>query len=217
MDTYILPTLGDKAIASITVQELLSNFKPMILQDILPSLDKARIIVGQVFQYALSLGEVEHNTASDLKGLLPSSRVKKHFASLTAPSDVARLMKAIRAYQGSFVVRSALMFSAYTFQRPGEIRRAEWQEFDFTDNIWRLPAEKMKAKRQHLVPLSQQVVEILRQLRDLTGKGQYVFPAIGKSKAGAVPMSENTVTSSYSQKWCMRKRVSIKEAYSISG
>lgn len=195
LDSFILPDLRDRLMKSITVQDLQAVFKPLILRDILPSLDKARIIVGQVFQYALTISEVEHNVALDLKGLLPSSRTKKHFASLTAPADVARLMKAIQAYPGSFVVRCALLFSAYTFQRPGEIRKAEWLEFDFTEKVWRLPAEKMKAGRPHLVPLSRQVVELLQSLRPHTGEGQYVFPAIGKSKAGTVPMSENTVTS----------------------
>jgi integrase len=195
LDTYLLPQLGDKPTASITIQDLIGTFKPMILRDMLPSMDKARIIAGQVFQFALSLGEVTHNVALDLKGLLPSSRTKRHFASLTAPLDVARLMRAIDGYQGTLVVRAALLFSAYTFQRPGEIRRAEWREFDFSENLWRLPAEKMKARRQHVVPLARQVVALLEKLKPHTGRGQYLFPAIGKSKTGSVPMSENTVTS----------------------
>jgi integrase len=195
LDVYLLPRLGDKPITSITVQDLISTFKPMILQDKLPSMDKARIIAGQVLQFALSLGEVTHNVALDLKGLLPSSRTKRHFASLTVPSDVARLMRAIKEYQGTLIVRTALLFSAYTFQRPGEIRRAEWLEFDFAENLWRIPAAKMKARRQHVVPLSRQVVTLLQNLKPFTGTGQFVFPAIGKSLAGVVPMSENTITS----------------------
>jgi integrase len=195
LDAYLLPQLGDKPIALITVQDLIGTFRPMILQDILPSMDKARIIAGQVLQFALSLGEVTHNVGLDLKGLLPSSRTKRHFASLTVPSDVARLMCAIKGYQGTVVVRVALLFSAYTFQRPGEIRRAEWSEFDLTENLWRLPAEKMKARRKHVVPLSRQVIALLEYLRPHTGRGQYLFPAIGRSKAGIVPMSENTITS----------------------
>jgi integrase len=195
LDAYLLPRLADKAVASITVQDLIAVFKPMILQDILPSMDKARIIAGQVFQFALSLGEATHNVSLDLKGLLPSSRTKRHFASLTAPSDVARLMRAIKSYPGTALVRAALLFSAYTFQRPGEIRRAEWIEFDFAENLWRLPAEKMKARRQHVVPLARQVIALLQNLQQLTGEGPFVFPAIGKSKAGVVPMSENTITS----------------------
>jgi integrase len=195
LDTYLLPQLGKKSVTVITTQDLISTFKPMILQDILPSMDKARIIAGQVLQFALSIGEVTHNVALDLKGILPSSRTKRHFASLTAPSDVMRLMRAIKNYQGTLIVRIALLFSAYTFQRPGEIRRAEWTEFDFTENEWRLPAEKMKARRKHIVPLSHQVIDLLEDLRPHTGGGQYLFPAIGRSKAGTVPMSENTITS----------------------
>jgi integrase len=167
----------------------------MILQDILPSMDKARIIAGQVLQFAISLGEVTHNVALDLKGLLPSSRTKRHFASLTVPSDVARLMRAIKGYQGTLIVRTALLFSAYTFQRPGEIRRAEWSEFDWDENLWRIPEAKMKARRQHVVPLARQVMALLQNVKPLTGAGPFIFPAIGKSNAGVVPMSENTITS----------------------
>jgi integrase len=195
LDTYLLPQLGNKPANAITVQDLINAFKPMILQDILPSMDKARIIVGQVLQFALSLGEVTHNVALDLKGLLPSARTKRHFASLTVPSDVARLMRSIKGYQGTLVVRTALLFSAYTFQRPGEIRRAEWTEFDLNENLWRIPAAKMKARRQHVVPLARQVVALVENLRPLTGTGPFLFPAIGRSKAGTVPMSENTITS----------------------
>jgi integrase len=195
LDVYLLPQLRDKPVASITVHDLISTFKPMTLRNILPSLNKARIIAGQVLQFALSIGEVTHNVALDLKGLLPSSRTKRHFASLTVPADVARLMLSIKGYPGTLIVRAALLFSAYTFQRPGEIRRAEWTEFDFKENLWRIPAEKMKAGKQHLVPLSSQVVALLEDLKPHTGRGQYVFPAIGKSKKGTVPMSENTITS----------------------
>jgi integrase len=195
LDTYLLPRLGDKPIVSITVQDLISTFKPMILQDILPSMDKTRIIAGQVLQFAVALGEVTHNVALDLKGLLPSSRTKRHFASLTVPSDVARLMRAIKGYQGTLIVRIALLFSAYTFQRPGEIRRAEWSEFDWDGNLWRIPEAKMKARRQHVVPLARQVVALLQNVRPFTGAGQFIFSAIGKSNAGIIPMSENTITS----------------------
>jgi integrase len=195
LDAYLLPQLGDKPVISITTQDLISTFKPMILHDILPSMDKARIIAGQVLQFSLSLGEVTHNVALDLKGLLPPSRTKRHFASLTVPSDVTRLIRAIKGYQGTPVVRTALLFSAYTFQRPGEIRKAEWPEFDFNENLWRIPAAKMKARRKHVVPLAHQVVTLLQNLRPLTGTGQFIFPAIGRSKAGVVPMSENTITS----------------------
>jgi integrase len=88
------------------------------------------------------------------------------------------------------VVRSALRFSALTFQRPGEIRKAEWGEIDLDGAMWRLPSEKMKLRREHLVPLSRQVVEILREIQPLTGSGRYVFPG---NRSVDRPMSENTI------------------------
>jgi integrase len=97
------------------------------------------------------------------------------------------------AFSGSPVVRAALWFSAYTFQRPGEIRKAEWTEIDLDAAEWRIPAEKMKMREPHIVMLSRQAMEVLRGLQPLTGRGKYVFPSIRIAARGDIPMSENTI------------------------
>ena len=99
-------------------------------------------------------------------------------------------MTRIEAYNGSAVVKAALWFSIYTFQRPGEIRRAAWEEMDFDANLWRIPAERMKGKRPHVVPLSRQVLELLKQVTSWTSDSSFVFPTIKSKK---IPMSENTI------------------------
>ena len=110
-------------------------------------------------------------------------------ATLTKPADIARLMRGIDGYpQG--VVRYALQFSALVFCRPGEIRHAEWTEIDFDAAEWRIPAEKMKMKRAHIVPLARQVVELLTKLNPLTGRGRWLFPS---ARMDGRPMSENTI------------------------
>ena len=140
-------------------------------------------------RYAIVTGRAERDPAADLRGAL-SPHVKKHRPALTAPEAVGNLMHAIYHYQGSLVVRSALQMLAFTFCRSTEIRDAEWKEFDFEDKLWRIPAERMKMKRDHLVPLSGQAIAVLEKLRTYSGKGQYVFPSY---RSEAVPFGKTAL------------------------
>jgi integrase len=142
-----------------------------------------------VFRYAVATGRATRDISQDLRGAL-APPIGHHHGAITEPKQVAALIQAIKGYQGSPIVRAALRFSALTFQRPGEIRKAEWTEFDLDNAMWRIPGERMKMRRDHMVPLSRQALETLRELQPLTGAGQYVFP--GTRGAGR-PMSENTV------------------------
>jgi integrase len=99
-------------------------------------------------------------------------------------------MRAIAGYRGSFVTRCALRLAALTFVRPGELRQAEWNEIDFDNAVWRIGAHKMKSRVQHMVPLSPQAIDVLRELRPLTGAGKYLFPSV---RTTSRPMSENTI------------------------
>jgi integrase len=110
-------------------------------------------------------------------------------AALTEPPEFAGLLQAIENYKGTFVVKCALKIQAYTFVRPGELRHAEWEEIVFEAKEWRIPAEKMKIRQPHIVPLARQVMEILTELHALTGHGKYVFPGRSLSR----PLSENGV------------------------
>lgn len=127
-------------------------------------------------RYAIATGRAERDPAADLRGAL-KPYIKKHRPALTNPEKVGRLMHSIYYYTGSMVVRSALQLLALTFCRSGEIRFAEWREFDFDERLWRIPAERMKMRRDHLVPLSDQAVAILMKLREYSGANQYVFPS----------------------------------------
>ena len=115
---------------------------------------------------------------------------EKHHAALTKPDDVGALLRALDGYKGSFVVRCALRLAPLVFVRPGELRKAEWREFDLDGATWRIPPERMKMRREHIVPLSRQAVAILRELHPLTGAGRYVFPS---ARTTARPMSEVAV------------------------
>lgn len=113
-----------------------------------------------------------------------------HFASITDPAGIGALLRAIDGYEGTFVARSALRIAPLVFVRPGELRQAEWTEIDSENAEWRIPAERMKARVVHIVPLSTQAVAILRELQPLTGADRYVFPSL---RTSARPMSENTI------------------------
>jgi integrase len=124
-----------------------------------------------------------------LKGALPPTR-QRHHASITDPKKIGELLRAVDGYEGSLVTRCALQLASLTFVRPGELRHAEWAEIDLDKAEWRIPAEKMKMRTVHIVPLSNQALKVLNEIKPLTGQGSYVFPGVRTNRR---PMSENTV------------------------
>ena len=184
----VFPRLGDRHINDISPAEVLAVLRRVEARGALETAHRIKMICGQVFRYAVATSQADRDPAADLKGALPPVK-KTHMAALTKPEDFADLLKAIDVYQGTFVVKTALRLAAYTFARPGELRHAEWKEIDFDAAEWRIPAEKMKGRREHIVPLSAQAVAVLRDLHPLTGHGRYVFPGRSPSR----PMSENAV------------------------
>jgi len=146
---------------------------------------------GQIFRYAIATGRASRDPSGDLRGAL--QQVKgSHFAAVTEPKEVGPLLRAIYGYQGSVIIRCALRMAPLVFVRPGELRRAEWKEIDFETATWNIPAERMKMGVAHLVPLSKQVIEVLKELQPLTGRDRYLFPSPRSNKR---PMSDNAVLS----------------------
>ncbi len=148
-------------------------------------------ICGRIFRYAVGKGLATRDSSRDieLKDILPPEDVTHH-ASVTEPKAAGELMRAIDGFTGSFVTQCALRLAPLVFVRPGELRHAEWSEFDFKKAEWRIPAGKMKMKEQHIVPLSKQAVSVLHEIHALTGTGRYVFPG---ERTRSRPMSENTI------------------------
>jgi integrase len=183
------PVLGAKPIEEIKAMDLLTMLRRIESRGALETAHRVRTICGQVFRYAVATGRVERDPTADLKGALPPYK-KGHLAAITDPKEVIPLLRAIDGYQGSFVVKCALQLAPLVFVRPGELRQAEWSEFDFDTAEWNIPAERMKMKVAHLVPLSTQAVEILRELQTLTGNSRYLFPC---HRSFARPMSNNAI------------------------
>ena len=185
----IYPWLGARPIAEIKAMELLTALRRAEDRGAKETAKRALQCCGQVFRYAVATGRAERDITPDLKGAL-SSPIANHFPSITDPIKVGSLMRSIDAYIGGLIVKCALKIGALTFVRPGELRKAEWSEIDLDKVEWNIPAERMKMKLPHLVPLSTQAVSVLRELHPLTGHGKFVFPG---ERSHERPMSENSV------------------------
>ncbi|TPQ45477.1 integrase [Burkholderia ubonensis] len=182
LEKDVFPWLGGRAIAEIKAPEVLAVLRRVEARGALDTSHRVHQNCGQVFRYAVATGRAERDVSADLRGALPPAR-HTHFASVTEPEEVAGLLRALDGFQGTFVVQCALRLAPLLFVRPGELRTAEWAQFDLEKAQWRYTVSKTKT--EHLVPLARQAVEILRDLHALTGQRRYVFPGRDVSK----PMS----------------------------
>lgn len=189
LENNIFPWIGHKPIIEISSPELLAIIKRIEERGAIETAHRVLQNCGRVFRYAIVTGRAERNRAEDLKGaLLPVK--EKHFAAIIQPKEIAQLLRAIDGYEGYVVIKSALRLAPLLFVRPGELRQAEWSEFDLDKAEWNIPAEKMKMKQAHLVPLSKQAIEILKSMMPITGFRKYVFPSIRSPNR---PISNSTI------------------------
>ena len=186
LDKDVFPWLGGKPIAEITASELLTVLRRIENRGALDTAHRAHQNCGQVFRYAVATGRCERDPSGDLRGALAPAK-HEHFAAITEPLAVGELLRAIDGFQGTFIVQCALKLAPLFFVRPGELRKAEWQQFDLEKGEWRYFVTKTKS--EHLVPLSSQAVAILQELYPLTSTRKFVFPGRDPQK----PMSEAAV------------------------
>jgi integrase len=187
LEICVFPWMGSMPIAQIKAPDLLACLRRVEARGKLGTAHRALQVCGRVFRYAVATGRAERDPSGDLRGALPPKQ-EKHHASFTDPRSLAGLLRAIDAYDGSNVVRSALRLAPLVFVRPGELRAAEWKEFNLGAGEWRIGAERMKMRVQHIVPLSRQAVAILREMEPVTGAGRFVFPS---PRSDTRPLSDN--------------------------
>ena len=185
----IFPPLGAKPIHEITAPELLAALRHIEARGAVETAHRMLQACGQVFRYAIATGRAERDTAADLRGALRPVK-STSFASIKEPKAIGTLLRDIDAYGGNFIVQAALRMAPYVFVRPGELRKAEWAEFDLAGAEWRIPAAKMKMRQVHIVPLARQVLNILEDLRTYTGTGRFLFPSM---RANSSPISDMTL------------------------
>ena len=189
LETFIYPKLGEKLIAEIKAPELLAALRVIETKGRHETASRTKQRVGQVMRYAIATGRAERDITADLRGALAPVPTKNR-AAITDPGRVGELLRAIDGYQGEPATAAALKLAALTFVRPGELRAAEWREFDLDTAEWRIPGERMKMGEAHIVPLSAQAIEILSELHRLTGNGRFLFPSLRSRDRS---MSENTL------------------------
>jgi integrase len=186
---FAYPTLADRPVAEITARDLLVLLREIEGRGLHETARRLRSTCGMVFRYAIATGRAERDPSTDLRGALTSPQVN-HRATIVDPKSIGALLRAIDGFDGQSTTRAALRLAAYVFVRPGELRHAEWNEFDLDGAIWSIAAEKMKMRRPHRVPLARQPLTILRELQEITGNGRWLFPSI---RTFIRPISENTL------------------------
>jgi len=191
LDARLFPAIGNRPLKEITAPELLAALRIVEDKGLVETARRTRQVFSLVARYGVAIGTCDFDVSAALVGTL-RPHTPKPIAAFTKIEDIRRLIRAMKEYKGSMVVRTALWFSLYTLARPGEVRHAEWEEIDLEKATWSIPAEKMKRRQPHVVPLCRQAVELLEVLREKTGRGRYIFPS-ALSPKGTEPMSNNAI------------------------
>lgn len=193
-EKFAFPKVGSRPIASVTAPEFLAMLKAVEARGANETAHRLRSESGQVFRYAIATGRAGRDVTADLRGALAPVRVTHH-AAVTDPARVGELLRAIHKYRGHPVTEAALKLAPLLFVRPGELRLAEWADMKLEGSQpeYRIPAARMKMREQHVVPLSTQAVEILKDLQSYSGGARYVFPSV---RTFTRPISDNTINAS---------------------
>ena len=186
-ELYIFPWLGKKPISDITAPQFLEVIKRIEKQNKLETAHRTLQTAGQVFRYAVQKGAVSRDVTADLKGALPATTVK-HMAAFTEPRDVAELLRALDGFNGTLTVQCAIKLAPLVFVRPSELRMAKWADINLEAGTWQYLVSKTKTN--HIVPLSNQAVAILKEIHPLSGHGEYVFQG---GHSPLKPMSESAI------------------------
>lgn len=187
LDRFLLPTLGSLPATSIRATDVLAALRRIQDRGIVETAHRVRALAGKIMRYAVATGRAERNPVADLAGALPPA-ASTHFAAPTDPAEVGELLRAIHGYSGHAVVAAALKLAPLVFVRPGELRAMRWADVDLDAAEWRYTANKTGTP--HIVPLSRPALEILRELRQLTGTGEFAFPSV-RSRRRCI--SDNTL------------------------
>lgn len=191
--SLLSPSIGSHPIASIDTVTLLAALNKLTAKGVHETAKKTLSFANRVFQYAVHTGRCEKNPAEQLKGALASPPVK-HRAAIIDKKALGGILRAIDDYEGQYTTRLALQIAPHVHVRPGELRQAEWSEFDFDKAEWRIPAHRTKQRRPHAAPLSRQVLEYLTELQIVTGGGKYLFPSVRTVRR---PISDNTFNAAF--------------------
>jgi integrase len=190
LTTFVFPHIGSRPIGEIEATDVLRLLRRVESRDKHETAHRTRQRCSQIFRFAVASGRARRDVTVDLRGALAAVKTES-LAAIVEPARIGELLRAIDGYQGHPAVTAALKLAPYVFVRPGELRAAEWSEIDVADSAWRIPAERMKTKSPHVVPLAKQALDIIEELRLVTGGGRFLFPSL---RTVARCMSENAIT-----------------------
>lgn len=190
LHTALFPDLGSMPIQEIEAPEVLACLRKIEARGHLETLQKTKRWTSQIFRFAIAEGRAKYDPVPAITDALKTKRAVKHRAAITAPTEVGGLLNAIDGYQGTAVICAALKLSPLTFLRPGELRQLEWADVNWEENRIEIPAERMKMREPHIVPLAKQACQVLRNLQPITGEGRYIFPS---ARGASRPLSDNGV------------------------
>lgn len=180
---------GKRPVADITSPEVLKALRVIEGKGHLETAHRMRSAIGEVFRFAIATSRASHDPTFALRGALAKAKVE-HRAAILEPQAIGALLRAIDGFNGQPTTIAALKLMAILFPRPGELRQAEWKEFDLERAIWTIPAARMKMRREHRVPLPRQAIAVLEGLRPISGNQALLLPGTVSVKQ---PMSENTI------------------------
>jgi integrase len=186
---FAFADLGNRPVGQIIAPEMLLLLRRIEARGKYETARRLRSTCGMVFRYAIATGRAERDPSTDLRGAITTPKVN-HRPAILKPSAIGALLRSIDGFEGHATTALALRLTPLLFVRPGELRHAEWKEVDLDNAEWRIPAEKMKMRLPHRVPLSRQALAILRELRPITGNSRWLFPSV---RTLARPISENTL------------------------
>lgn len=191
LEELLGPYIGKKPVRTIGAPDLLAALRRIESRGRIETAHRAKQRASQIFRYAVATGRADRDPTADLRGAL-APVISKNHAAITDPKRIGELLRSLYAYQGQPTTEAALRLAPHLFVRPGELRAARWEEFDFEGEgpLWRIPAERMKMGEEHIVPLSTQAVQLLQDLLPLTGPEGYLFPSL---RTRSRPFSENTL------------------------
>lgn len=189
LEDFAFPAIGHRPVALIKPAEVLDLLKKVEGRGTFETARRLRGICSRVFRYAVSTQKAEIDPTHPLRGALIAPKTRHHSA-IIEPAAIGALLRAIHDYQGNFLTASALKLASLFFVRPGELRLMQWAEVDLETAVWSIPAERMKMRRPHKVPLASQAISVLNEVKPLTGSGRFVFPSLRSDDRG---MSENTL------------------------
>ncbi|MGF1628677.1 MAG: tyrosine-type recombinase/integrase [Kiloniellaceae bacterium] len=187
--SFAYPALGDQSIMAIDAPAILEVLRKLEARERYESARRLRSTIGSVFRYAIATARATADPTSALRDALITPQVTPR-AAITDPKALGALLRAIATFDGQHGTKAALKLMVLLFPRPGELRAAEWAEFDFDRTVWEIPAGRMKMRRPHRVPLSTQAITILKQLHEISGHGTLLFPGV---RAATRPISDNTL------------------------